>query len=114
MIQCKRVYEKASDNDGYRVLVDRLWPRGVKKADLVCDEWCKTLTPSTTLRKDFHAGVIDFPTFRKFYLLELAEHKADGLRLAALHKQRPVTLLYAAKDNLQNHAMVLADWLNAL
>lgn len=114
MIQCKRVYEPASDNDGYRVLVDRLWPRGVKKADLACDEWCKTLTPSTTLRKDFHAGVIDFTAFSEAYLLELAEHKAEGLRLAALLKQRPVTLLYAAKDSQQNHAMVLADWLNAL
>ena len=54
-IQCKRVYDPAEDSDGYRVLVDRLWPRGVKKADLVLNEWVKELTPSTELRKAFHA-----------------------------------------------------------
>ena len=58
MIQCKRVYEQAAPEDGYRVLVDRLWPRGVKKADLVHDEWCKALTPSDGLRKAFHSETI--------------------------------------------------------
>lgn len=114
MIQCKRVYETPSTDDGYRVLVDRLWPRGVKKESLACNEWCKALAPSTQLRKDFHAGVIDFTTFRQRYCQQLAEHKAEGLLLAALSKQQRVTLLFAAKDAQQNHALVLADWLNAL
>lgn len=64
MIQCKRVYDAASKEDGYRVLVDRLWPRGIKKADLAYDEWCKALAPSTELRKAFHGEAIDFPPLR--------------------------------------------------
>ncbi|MBE3476625.1 DUF488 domain-containing protein [Enterobacter cloacae complex sp. I7] len=114
MIQCKRVYEQASPDDGYRVLVDRLWPRGVKKTDLAYDEWCKTLTPSSALRKDFHSEAIDFAAFAKAYKEELAQHKDEGERLAALAKKQTVTLLYGAKDTKQNHALVLADWLRHL
>lgn len=113
-IQCKRVYETASADDGYRVLVDRLWPRGVKKAELAFDEWCKDLTPSAALRKEFHAEMIDFAAFREAYLQELAEHKDQGLTLAARQKQQTVTLLYAAKNEQQNHARVLAEWLRSL
>ncbi|MEZ6876597.1 DUF488 domain-containing protein [Enterobacter sp. KBR-315C3_2022] len=114
MIQCKRVYEEASAADGYRVLVDKLWPRGVKKADLAYDEWCKTLTPSTELRKAFHGETIDFAHFSKAYREELAQHKEDGMRLAEIAKKQTVTLLYGAKDTQQNHALVLADWLRQL
>ncbi|OQD50713.1 MarR family transcriptional regulator [Enterobacter cancerogenus] len=114
MIQCKRVYEQASPDDGYRVLVDRLWPRGVKKTDLAYDEWCKTLTPSSALRKDFHSKAIDFKAFTKAYKEELAQHKDEGQRLAALAKKQTLTLLYGAKDKEQNHALVLADWLRHL
>ena len=114
MIQCKRVYEQASPGDGYRVLVDRLWPRGVKKTDLAYDEWCKTLTPSSALRTDFHSEAIDFAAFTKAYKEELAQHKDEGERLAALAKKQTVTLLYGAKDTKQNHALVLADWLRHL
>lgn len=114
MIQCKRVYEEASAADGYRVLVDKLWPRGVKKADLAYDEWCKTLTPSTELRKAFHGETMDFAHFSKAYREELAQHKADGMRLAEIAKKQTVTLLYGAKDTQQNHALVLADWLRQL
>ena len=60
MIQCKRVYDPQESSDGYRVLVDRLWPRGIKKEALACDEWCKELTPSAELRKAFHGEAIDF------------------------------------------------------
>ena len=63
MIQCKRVYEQAGPDDGYRVLVDKLWPRGVKKTDLAYDEWCKALTPSNELRKAFHSETVDFAAF---------------------------------------------------
>ena len=66
-IQCKRVYDPAEKNDGYRVLVDRLWPRGVKKTDLIFNEWNKALTPSSDLRKAFHAELIDFTHFSEQY-----------------------------------------------
>lgn len=114
MIQCKRVYEQAAPEDGYRVLVDRLWPRGVKKADLVHDEWCKALTPSDGLRKAFHSETIDFAAFSQAYREELAQHKDEGLRLATLARQQTLTLLYGSKNTEQNHAMVLADWLRHL
>ena len=114
MIQCKRVYDDASKNDGYRILVDRLWPRGVRKADLAFDEWCKILTPSSELRKAFHGETIDFASFSEAYRQELARHQEEGLRIARLADKQTVTLLYGAKDREQNHALVLADWLRQL
>lgn len=113
-IQCKRVYEPAEQSDGYRVLVDRLWPRGIKKADLAFDEWVKTLTPSTELRKMFHAATIDFTHFAGLYREELAAERQEGERLAKIARQQTLTLLYAAKNDEQNHALVLADWLREL
>ena len=77
-IQCKRVYDPAEQSDGYRILVDRLWPRGIKKTDLALDEWDKEITPSTELRKAFHGEVVDFATFREQYLAELAQHEQEG------------------------------------
>lgn len=114
MIQCKRVYDAASKEDGYRVLVDRLWPRGIKKVDLAYDEWCKTLAPSTELRKAFHGEAIDFAAFKKSYREELEAQKEAGKELAARGKNGTVTLLYAAKEREQNHAVVLPEWLRAL
>jgi len=114
MIQCKRVYDAASKEDGYRVLVDRLWPRGIKKVDLAYDEWCKTLAPSTELRKAFHGEAIDFAAFKKSYREELEAQKEAGKELAARGKNGAVTLLYAAKEREQNHAVVLAEWLREL
>ncbi|EPJ3205293.1 MULTISPECIES: DUF488 domain-containing protein [Citrobacter] len=113
-IQCKRVYDPAEKSDGYRVLVDRLWPRGVKKTDLVFNEWDKALTPSSDLRKAFHADVIDFAHFSEQYRAELAQQQQEGKRLADIARQQPLTLLYAAKDTQQNHAQVLAEWLRQL
>lgn len=72
-IQCKRVYFPAEKDDGYRVLVDRLWPRGIKKSALVYDEWNKAITPSTELRKAFHSELIDFNHFAQQYRAELAQ-----------------------------------------
>lgn len=114
VIQCKRVYESASDKDGYRVLVDRLWPRGIKKTDLPYDAWNKDLAPSTELRKAFHGEVIDYQAFSECYRQELAAYKDEGQQLAARSKNGTVTLLYAAKDTQQNHAEVLATWLRSL
>ena len=114
MIQCKRVYEQASPDDGYRRLVDRLWPRGLKKTDLAYDEWCKALTPSNELRKAFHSDTIDFAAFSQAYREELAQQDDEGVRLATLARRQTVTLLFAAKNTEQNHALVLADWLRHL
>lgn len=113
-IQCKRVYDPEEESDGYRVLVDRLWPRGIKKTDLALDEWVKDLSPSTELRKAFHAEIIDFNHFTERYRAELATQKKEGERLAQIARQQTLTLLYAAKNSEQNHALVLADWLRKL
>ncbi|MGP3594273.1 DUF488 domain-containing protein [Vagococcus sp. WN89Y] len=113
-IQCKRVYDAPAADDGYRVLVDRLWPRGIKKSALHYDEWCKTLAPSTALRKAFHGEVIDFAAFSDSYCKELALQTEAGKALAARGKKGTVTLLYAAKNTEQNHARVLAEWLSSL
>lgn len=110
-IQCKRVYDPVEKSDGYRVLVDRLWPRGIKKTDLVYDEWVKALTPSSDLRKAFHAELIDFAHFSEQYRAELAQQQHEGKRLADIARQQTLTLLYAAKNTQQNHAQVLAQWL---
>ena len=88
--------------------------RGIKKTDLALDEWDKEITPSTELRKAFHGEVVDFATFREQYLAELAQHEQEGKRLADIAKKQPLTLLYAAKNTTQNHALVLADWLRSL
>ena len=111
MIQCKRVYEAPTENDGYRVLVDRLWPRGIKKSDLVYDEWCKDITPSTALRKAFHAQTLDFAHFSEAYRAELETHADEVRRLAQVGHEQTLTLLYGARDTQQNHALVLADYL---
>ncbi|EPM2223352.1 DUF488 domain-containing protein, partial [Escherichia albertii] len=84
------------------------------KTDLALDEWNKTITPSTELRKAFHGEVIDFNAFREQYIAELAQHEQEGKRLAAIANKQPLTLLYSAKNTTQNHALVLADWLRNL
>lgn len=84
------------------------------KTDLAHDEWCKTLTPSNALRQEYHSEAIDFATFSKAYQEELAQHKDEGRRLAALAHKQTLTLLYGAKNTEQNHALVLADWLRHL
>lgn len=114
MIATKRVYEVPDPQDGYRVLVDRLWPRGVKKAALKCDEWCKAIAPSAELRNKFHTEAIDFAAFSEAYRRELESSPAAARRLAALSRTQRLTLLYAARDTTQNHAQVLADFLREL
>ncbi|MCB2162833.1 DUF488 domain-containing protein [Escherichia coli] len=113
-IQCKRVYDPAEQSDGYRVLVDRLWPRGIKKTDLALDEWDKEITPSTELRKAFHGEVVDFANLSRAISCRTGTHEQEGKRLADIAKKQPLTLLYSAKNTTQNHALVLADWLRSL
>jgi len=110
-IRLRRAYDGATTGDGYRVLVDRLWPRGVRKDDLALDEWCKDVAPSDELRRWFGHDVARWPEFRGRYEQEL-DGNADVGRLAALAAERPVTLVYGAADVEHNNAVVLRDVLS--
>lgn len=106
-ITIKRVYDEPAAADGTRVLVDRLWPRGLTKEKARVDLWLKELAPSTGLRKWFAHDPSKWADFRTRYLEELKENKDQVLRLQAEMKRGPVTLLYAAKDVEHNEAVVL-------
>lgn len=116
-IKIKRVYEKPEADDGYRVLVDKLWPRGIRKADLPYDYWAKELTPSTAARKAFGHKAENFDAFKERYLGELntsdeARACAQQLEENAMHAgDNTITLLYAARDPKINHAVILKGWL---
>jgi uncharacterized protein YeaO (DUF488 family) len=110
-IAIKRVYEPAAKADGYRVLIDRLWPRGLKKEDVPLDRWAKELAPSTALRQWFGHDPALWDGFRHRYAGELdarAEHWQPLAERAARH---PVTLLYGARDEEHNNAVVLKAYL---
>jgi uncharacterized protein YeaO (DUF488 family) len=108
-IRLKRAYEPASSRDGYRILVDRLWPRGVSKKQAKLDEWAKELAPSSQLREWFGHKPSRFPEFRRRYIDEL---RADAPRLKELRRRarmRGLTLVYSAHDSEHNDAVVLAE-----
>ena len=108
----KRVYESASASDGKRILIDRLWPRGLKKTDAALDDWIKDVAPSVPLRRWFGHDPDRFAEFGRKYTAELAKNPAlPGLR--ELGKGKLVTLLYAARDPEVNHAAVLQSVLQA-
>jgi uncharacterized protein YeaO (DUF488 family) len=110
MIRIKRIYEDARTTDGRRILVDRLWPRGLAKADAAIDLWAKEVAPTSELRTWFDHRPERFDEFRTRYLLELESNPAA----ADLRKRitgKTTTLLYAAKDPVYNHAVVLAEFL---
>lgn len=113
----KRVYEKPARSDGYRVLVDRLWPRGLSKSQVALDAWLRDLAPSDELRQWFHARSDSWLTFRKRYLRELAAPEAaealDELYRLARRKKN-LTLLFASKNEQQNNAVVLKDLLEGM
>ena len=110
-IKLKRVYDPASKEDGTRILVERLWPRGVKKVDLVLDEWFKDVAPSTELRKWFSHDPAKWDQFQKKYMAELdANHKALEPLVSMLHKGT-VTLLYSSHDTEHNNAVCLKKYL---
>lgn len=111
-IKIKRVYEKPEKSDGFRVLVDRLWPRGLTKEKADADLWLKDIAPSTELRKWFGHVPEKWPEFRKKYLLELEENEAPVLILKGLLKKGTVTLIYAARDQFHNEAMVIKDFIS--
>ena len=110
-IKAKRVYDAVSDEDGLRVLIDRLWPRGMTKDRLRSDVWMKDLAPSTELRKWFKKEPRDWGEFKRRYFLEL-DQKQDGVaELRQATKDGRVTLLYASRDKVRNHAVVLIEYL---
>lgn len=112
-VKIKRVYEAPEASDGYRILVDRLWPRGIRKEALAMDEWAKSLAPSTEARKAFAHKAENFPSFRGRYLQELDQSEEAAQEVEHLRAVAPstITLLYAAKDPQVNHAVVLQSWL---
>lgn len=111
-IRIKRAYEPASADDGYRVLVDRIWPRGLSKEHAQLDEWDKDVAPSTQLRAWFGHDPAKFDEFRTRYLAELKGNPSlDALRERS--RRGIVTLVYSAHDELHNQAVVLRDAVNS-
>jgi uncharacterized protein YeaO (DUF488 family) len=112
LIQTKRVYDKPAKTDGFRVLVDRLWPRGLTKEKAHVDLWMKEIAPSDELRKWFHHEEQNWNEFEKRYKTELTKKKDLLSELKKLSQERDtVTLLYGSKDENQNQAVVLAELL---
>lgn len=112
MVRIKRVYDEPAAADGLRVLVDRLWPRGLTKEKARLDDWLKELAPSDELRKWFGHDPARWEEFRERYRQELAGRPESMARLRALAGKGPVTLLFAAHDAAHNNAVVLKELLD--
>jgi uncharacterized protein YeaO (DUF488 family) len=108
-VRLKRAYELAESSDGYRVLIDRLWPRGVSREHLRLDDWEKELAPSTELREWFGHDPSRFPEFRRRYIQELRGQRASLKALRRRAREGTLTLVYAARDAEHNDAVVLSD-----
>lgn len=112
MFRVKRIYERAESTDGYRVLVDRLWPRGVSKEKAKVDLWLKEIAPSSALRKWFGHDPERWAGFQKRYREELKKKSAAVAQVKQLHKERgTVTLVYSAHDAEHNQAVALEKYL---
>ena len=109
MVKIKRVYDQPEKGDGKRVLVDRLWPRGMKKEDAGLDLWLKDIAPSNELRKWFSHDLSKWQEFRKRYRKELKDRPGMIEDLKKVVRRGTVTLLYAAKDSERNNAVVLKE-----
>jgi uncharacterized protein YeaO (DUF488 family) len=113
-ILVKRVYDKPQAKDGQRILVDRLWPRGLSKADAKLDVWLKSVAPSNQLRKWYQHDVQKWPEFKKKYFAEL-EAKTEAVdELLGYVKKRNVTFLYAAKEPEYNNAVALKEYMSQI
>jgi uncharacterized protein YeaO (DUF488 family) len=112
-VRLKRAYEPPAPSDGYRVLIDRLWPRGVTRETARLDEWARELAPSTTLRRWFGHDPARFTEFRQRYLEELSAQKEKLRELRERAREQTVTLVYGARDTEHNDAVVLAELLRA-
>jgi uncharacterized protein YeaO (DUF488 family) len=110
-IRLKRACEPPSPEDGLRILVDRLWPRGLRKADAAIDRWLKDIAPSTELRHWFGHEPTRWEEFRRRYRSELSAHTDLLSELRAIAREGPLTLVYSARDERYNDAVVLRDML---
>lgn len=108
-LRLKRAYEPAEPDDGVRILVDRLWPRGVSKAEAALDDWMKDIAPSTELRQWFGHDPARWPEFQSRYRAELRQHDEELDRIRALARTQTVTLVYSAHDVEHNDAVVLRE-----
>lgn len=113
MIQVKRAYEAESEEDGVRFLVERLWPRGIKKEDLAVEGWLKDLAPSTELRKWFDHDPTKWDEFRRRYFRELEKHPTAWESLLARARRDRVTLVFSAHDTQYNNAIALKQFLES-
>lgn len=113
-IYIRRVYEEPVEADGYRVLVDRVWPRGKRKEDVRINRWMKSVAPSSELRKWFNHDPEKWERFKELYLAELHEHEGELRELLADAGDGPLTLLYSARDEQHNNAVVLREVLERL
>lgn len=112
ILKLKRIYNPADKADGLRILVDRLWPRGVTKERAQIDRWMKDVAPSTELRKQYHANPQNWAEFQHNYIAELRQSKESVNELIELIKTHDtVTLLYSVHDEQQNHAAILREFL---
>lgn len=116
-LNMKRVYEKPEKEDGYRILIDRIWPRGVSKDKAAINEWAKEITPTSTIRKEFDHQPQKFEWFKQAYWTELTDN--PRLEPFLIHvfeqlEQTPVTFVYAAKDEEFNHVVVLMDYIKTI
>jgi uncharacterized protein YeaO (DUF488 family) len=109
LFHIKRIYEPAAKTDGYRIFVERLWPRGVSKAEAALHDWLKDIAPSTDLRKWYGHDLARWEEFKERYRAELKEkqHLVEQMRM--LHASGPVTLVFAAKDEEHSSAAILKD-----
>lgn len=114
MIEIKRVYEELSKSDGARILIDRLWPRGMEKCAMHLDGWIKDLAPSSALRKWFNHDPDKFKEFKRRYIQELDASKQTWLPQIQKYLGGKITLLYAARDPKVNHAICLKNYLQKL
>lgn len=110
-IRIKRVYERSSESDGFRILVDRLWPRGLKKDEAEIDLWARDVAPSTELRRWFAHDPAKFQEFKTLYLAELGQNRSCLEPLLEAAQGRTITLVYGARDQHHNHAIVLQEML---
>jgi len=110
-IRLKRVYEQANKQDGKRILVERLWPRGLKKEDANIDDWLKDIAPSTDLRKWFAHDPVKWEQFKKKYWRELDKNNAAVEQILELCSNGPVTFLFAARKIEHNNAVALKEYL---
>ncbi|MBI6115937.1 DUF488 domain-containing protein [Salegentibacter maritimus] len=114
-IEIARIYEDKKDSKNIRILVDRLWPRGISKEDASLGYWHKEWAPGDDLRKKFHSNKVSWDEFRKSYRIELKKNKENILKdLEELDKRKTLQLLYGSKDKKHNHALVLKEFLEDL